>query len=287
MEFKPLVLILAAAAMSVGMAGNSHADTWLQDPTTGCEIWSDSFETDKEVPTWSGSCIEGKASGLGMLVVHDKGGLLFVFNGEMLGGKANGAGVLRLRNDEHGGFDRYLGRFENNKPTGDGIFESSEGWRFEAHFDGSFDSGSGTLRVYANTDVGSDAVIRGSFTDGELVGPALAFYETPEGEAYFGEIENGARDGFGTLVHANDDTYIGEFVKGMASGFGNYEAADGSMMVGQYEDGAPNGPGTYIASNGDTYQGVFVDGKVEGLVLVTRADGSQSVETWKDGEKQK
>jgi len=287
MEFKPLVLILAAAAMSVCMAGNSHAELWLKDPTTGCEIWSDSLETDKEVPTWSGSCVDGKASGLGVLVVHDKDGLLLVFNGEVLGGKANGAGVLRLRNDEHGGFDRYLGRFENNKPMGDGIFESSEGWRFEARFDGSFDSGSGTLRVYANTDEGNDAVIRGNFRNGEPVGPALAFYETPEGEAYFGGIENGARDGFGTLVHANDDAYIGEFVKGMASGFGSYEAAEGSTMVGQYQDGAPNGPGTYIASNGDTYQGVFVDGKVEGLVLVTREDGSQSVETWKDGEKQK
>ena len=84
MEFKPLVLILAAAAMSVCMAGNSHAELWLKDPTTGCEIWSDSLETDKEVPTWSGSCVDGKASGLGVLVVHDKDGLLLVFNGEVL-----------------------------------------------------------------------------------------------------------------------------------------------------------------------------------------------------------
>lgn len=168
---------------------------------------------------------------------------------------------------------------------GDGIFESSEGWRLEAEFDGSFDTGSGTLRVYAEEDGENDAVIRGRFKDGELEGPALAFYETAEGEAYFGEIENGVREGFGTLVHANDDAYVGEFVNGRASGFGNYEAADGSVMVGQYEDGSPNGPGTFIAPNGDVYQGVFVDGKAEGKILVTRTDGSQSVETWTNGEK--
>jgi hypothetical protein len=222
-----------------------------------------------------------------VLVVHDKDGLLLVYNGEMLGGKANRAGALRFRNDKNGGFDRYIGRFEDHVPMGDGIFESSEGWRFEASFDGSFDTGSGTLRVYAEEDGGNDAVIRGEFKDGELVGPAMAFYETEDGEAYFGEIENDAREGFGTLVHANDDAYVGEFVKGKASGFGNYEAADGSVMVGAYEDGAPNGPATYIAPNGDAYQGVFIDGKAEGIILVTRADGSQSVETWKQGEKQK
>lgn len=286
MGFRPLALTLVAVSVSVGAAGNCCADTWLKDPTTGCEIWSYGDTADKEVPTWSGSCGNGKATGLGVLVVHDKDGLLLVYNGEMLDGKAAGAGALRFRNDDSAGFDRYIGRFENHLPMGDGIFESSEGWRLEAQFDGSFDTGSGTLRVYAQEAGGNDAVIRGRFKDGKLEGSALAFYETEQGEAYLGEMENGAREGFGTLVHANDDAYVGEFVNGQASGFGNYEATDGSVMVGQYEGGAPNGPGTFIAPNGDAYQGVFVDGKAEGMILVTRADGSQSVETWKNGEKQ-
>jgi len=287
MKIKPLVSTIAAGAMSIGMAGHSHADTWLKDPTTGCEISSASDESAKQVAVWSGSCTEGKASGLGVMVVHDKDGLLLVYRGEMAGGKAEGAGSLVFRNDNGAGFDRYLGRFENNVPMGEGILESSEGTRFQADFDGSFDTGSGTLSVFPEDDKGTDAVIRGDFKDGELVGPALAFYETEAGEAYFGEIENGAREGFGTLVHTNDDSYVGEFVKGKADGFGNYEAADGSMMIGLYKDGAPNGPGTYIAPNGDTYQGMFTDGKAEGSILVTKVDGSQFIETWKNGEKQK
>lgn len=281
------VLALTASIVSMAIIGISHADTWLQDPTSGCEIWSEGEAADKEIATWSGSCIEGKASGLGSLVVHDKLGLLLSFNGEMLKGKVTGAGALRFRNDESGGFNRYIGEFADNLPLGDGIFESSEGWRLQAEFDGSFDTGIGTLRVYSEKEGGNDAVVRGEFKDGELVSPALAFYETANGEAYFGEIEDGARDGFGTLVHANDDAYVGEFVKGKASGVGSYESTDGSLMMGVYENGNPNGPGTYIAPNGDTYQGVFVEGKPEGLVLVTKEDGVQSVETWKNGEKQK
>jgi len=287
MRIKPLVLTLTVGAMSIGMAGHSHAEIWLEDPTTGCEILSDGDKTDKQVAIWSGSCNDGKASGLGVMVVHDKDGLLLIYRGEMSGGKAEGAGSLVFRNDDGAEFDRYIGRFENNAPMGEGILESSEGTRFQADFNGSFDSGNGTLSVFPEDDKGTDAVIRGDFKDGVLVGPALAFYETASGEAYFGEIENGAREGFGTLVHANDDAYVGEFVKGKASGVGNYESTDGSMMIGMYEDGAPNGPGTYIAANGDVYQGRFIDGKAEGSILVTRADGSQFVETWKSGEKQK
>jgi hypothetical protein len=287
MRTKHLISILTASMLSMAMAGSCLADIWLEDPTTGCEILSLGDAADKQVPVWSGSCAGGKASGLGALVVHDKDGLLLVYRGEMSGGKAEGAGSLIFRNKDGAGFDRYLGRFENNVPMGEGILESSEGTRFQADFDGSFDSGSGILSVFPEDDDGTSAVIRGDFRDGKLVGPALAFYETAAGEAYFGEMENGAREGFGTLVHANDDSYVGEFVKGKADGFGNYEGADGSMMIGIYENGAPNGPGTFIAPNGDTYQGTFIDGKAEGSILVTKVDGSQSVETWKSGEKQK
>ena len=82
-------------------------------------------------------------------------GLLAVFNGEMSGGKAEGFGTLRFRNDESGGFNTYLGTFEGNKPYGEGIFESSEGWQFDAFFEGSFDTGDGTLIVFAEEDAGA------------------------------------------------------------------------------------------------------------------------------------
>lgn len=278
-----LVLMAAGmAGLSLGMVNSSHADIWLKDPTTGCQVWSGDDGSAKEVASWSGSCASGKAIGNGTLVATDKDGLAVVFNGEMKAGKMDGRGSIKFRNDDTGKYDRYIGNFENGTPKGNGIYDSSEGWRLQGAFYGTFDSGYGTM--YLEQD---DAVIKGEFKDGELVGDAFMYYKTKEGEEYFGDIANSARDGFGTLMHANDDIYVGEFEKGVASGIGSYEYAQGSLVIGQFANGSPNGAATVIDTNGDSYQGIFRDGKAEGMILVTKADGSQSVETWINGEKQK
>ena len=262
------------------------ADTWLKDPTRNCSVWTDSAADAGETATWSGSCADGKASGLGVMVVHDKDGLLAVYNGEMVAGKASGFGTLRFRNEEAGGFNTYFGTFDESKPWGQGVFESSEGWQFDAFFEGNFDTGSGTLVVFSDDEDGQDAVFRGEFVDGELTGTALGFYRTESGEIYFGDIENEKRHGVGTLIHANEDTYFGDFENGVASGTGTYESGNGAVTVGFFAQGSPNGAATVKAPNGDIYQGLFIDGKAEGIVLVTKADGTQHTETWKDGEKQ-
>jgi len=278
-----LVLMAAGmAGLSLGMVSIIHADSWVKDPTTSCEVWSADDGSAKEVASWSGACAKGKAVGAGTLVATDVDGLAVVFNGEMKAGKMDGQGSIKFRNDETGKYDRYIGNFENSTPKGNGIYDSSEGWRLQGTFDGAFDNGYGTM--YLDKD---DAVIKGEFKDGKLVGDAFIYYKTKEGEEYFGDIANNARDGFGTLVHANDDTYVGEFEKGVASGIGAFEYAKGSMVVGQFAKGSPNGAATVIDTNGDTYQGIFNDGKAEGMILVTKADGTQSVETWVNGEKQK
>lgn len=130
-------------------------------------------------------------------------------------------------------------------------------------------------------------MVLATFEEGEVVGPALIFYETEDGEVYFGEAENKKRHGQGTLIHPNDDAYVGEFEDGMASGPGYYDSADGSLFVGFFGKGKPNDFGTYVGPDGETfYQGRFVAGKPVGMVLVTKADGTQTVETWKNGEKQ-
>lgn len=277
--------LIASGVALFSMVPLAMADHWVTDPVRGCQVWSYGAPSDMEVVSWSGSCEAGKATGRGVLVVNDSSGLLAVYDGEMSAGKGNGFGMLRFRNEESGDYDSYLGQFQGSLPQGRGIFESSEGWRLEGEFSGSFDTGSGTLYV-SSEGQGTDAVIRGSFKDGELTGPAFAFYELENGEIYFGDIEKGERHGTGTLIHPNDDSYIGDFEEGVASGYGVYEGVAGDATLGEFENGKPNGATSYIAVNGDTYQGVFKEGVPQGMLLVTRADGSQHVETWKDGEKQ-
>lgn len=279
---KYALMAAGMAGLSLGVASSSHADIWVKDPTTDCQVWSGDDGSAKEVVSWSGACVDGKAIGVGSLVASDKEGLAVVFNGEMKGGRMDGWGSIKFRNDETGEYDRYIGNFENSTPMGNGIYDSSEGWRLQGYFDGAFDSGEGTL--YLDKD---EAVIKGEFKEGKLVDDALIYYETKEGEIYFGEIADSARNGFGTLVHANDEVYVGEFENGVASGTGVYEYESGAQVIGEFAQGSPNGAATVMAVNGDSYQGIFKNGKADGLVLVTKADGSQSVETWVNGEKQK
>ena len=97
MQLNRYLLISALVSAASMMVTPVNADTWLKDPTRDCSVWSDGAAEDGETATWSGSCADGKASGLGVMVVHDKDGLLAVFNGEMSGGKASGFGTLRFR----------------------------------------------------------------------------------------------------------------------------------------------------------------------------------------------
>lgn len=278
---KSVVIAIGTSWMALGMVNSSQADIWLSDPTSNCQVWSWDDGSANEFISWSGACDDGKAIGVGTLMASDKDGLALVFNGEMKAGKIDGWGTIKFHNDETDEYDRYIGNFEEHAPKGDGIFQSSEGWRLEGYFNGAFDSGEGTLYLDEN-----DAVIRGEFKDGDLVGDAFIYYETPEGEMYFGDMKDGTRDGFGTLVHASDDSYVGEFEKGVASGVGIYEYESGALVMGEFAGGSPNGVATVVDVDEVSFQGVFKDGQAHGLILVTQPDGSQSVETWVDGEKQ-
>lgn len=281
MHKQMLYKVLGGTAVMVFLAGTVHAETWLKDPITDCQAWSPNDGSAKEVITWSGSCENGKATGSGVLVVHDKDGLSAVYNGEMTGGKANGTGSLKFRNVDNAGFNHFLGNFVDGKPTGHGIYRSIEGFSIIGRFNGKLDSGEGLLKTKKDK-----ATLLGKFVDGKLSGPAIASYTTEDGEYYFGGVENDQRHGVGTLIHADKSAYIGDFKNGLASGVGAYEGADGSVTVGQFDESWPNGAVSYIAPNKDVYQGKFTDGKLNGKVLVTKTDGTQSIENWKNGEKQ-
>ena len=267
----------------IGLLGAyaAQADTWLKDPSTGCTALSRDEDASQQTITWSGACKDGKASGTGVAVIYDNKGLLGVYNGEMVDGKLHGEGDLRFRDDETGDFYRYTGDFVNSKAEGDGVL-STKDWEYDGEFKDGEEEGDGTIS-YAN-----GAVVRATFKAGEPVGSALVYYETKEGEIYFGEAENKKRHGQGTLIKVNDDVYIGQFEDGVASGPGTYDAVNGSQFVGFFANGKPNGFGTYVTQDGKTYyQGRFVNGKPEGQILVTQDDGAQTIETWKNGEKSK
>ena len=257
------------------------AGSWLSDPVTGCAIWTAGDDAADEGAMWTGACINGEANGRGTLVFWDDQGFEARYDGDVLNGRAEGSGTVWARNEDGTGLDIYEGSFRSGQPDGDIKITSSTGYVF----DGTTGDAPGHVTGKLTTPEGW--VVSGEIKDGQSVGPALVYYETDAGELYFGDAENGKRDGFGASVSADDSAYFGEFKQGSASGAGVFEAPDGGRFVGEFDGGAPNGRGTAIGADGTSYQGLFVDGNAEGLILVTQADGTQSTETWKDGSKVK
>lgn len=255
------------------------AGSWLSDPLTDCLIWTVGDVAANEGATWTGSCINGMANGRGSLVFWDAEGFEARYDGDVLNGKADGRGEVWSRSEDGAGFDYIEGTFKSGRPVGDVTMTSSDGYIFDGELIGGPNHGIGKLTSPEGW------VVDGEVKDGKAVGTSIVYYEKEDGELFFGGAENNMRQGFGSLISADDSSYAGDFDQGTPSGNGLFEAPNGSQFLGQFAKGSPNGAGTALDPDGTSYQGVFVDGVPDGLILVTAPDGTQSVETWKDGEK--
>jgi hypothetical protein len=123
-----LAVALALAGCSAFSAPAAAEDYWAADPVTGCQIWSDS-PADTAIATWSGACVDGKASGIGSLVWVENGLLVGTYRGGMAGGKLNGPGVLQVKAEDGSGFDQVETVFADGEPAGPGAAaRNSEKW---------------------------------------------------------------------------------------------------------------------------------------------------------------
>lgn len=246
---------LSCLGLAAGLVGPAHAeDIWVKTSNQDCTVLADAPLKDNEAVTWSGSCPDGRASGVGTLEWIVDGKIAGYYEGGMADGTLNGEGVLRREVEKENGFDRLQATFVAGEAEGEARYDAPNGDYFV-----------------------------GEVKNGERDG--LGYYRELAGVEYYGDFENDEQNGIGVLTDAEGNAYFGQFEQGAGKGAGVYEAADGSSFLGQFADSEPNGAGTFVAPNGDIYQGQFKAGKADGMVLVTKADGSQSVEEWKDGEK--
>ena len=65
------------------------AGGWIKDRVSDCAVWSTDKPRPEEGVSWTGACIDGKASGQGVLVWWDEKGLLGRYTGELSAGKLN------------------------------------------------------------------------------------------------------------------------------------------------------------------------------------------------------
>ena len=127
--------------------------SWSIAENQPCEVWNYGNK-DYEPLTWSGPCMNGKASGSGRLVFLSGEG---VYDGAMQGGKMHGRGVLdwangfryegELRDGRQHGHGtltqasgaHYVGGWREGRPHGQGTYTQADGTTFEGAWrDGCF-----------------------------------------------------------------------------------------------------------------------------------------------------
>jgi hypothetical protein len=243
---------------------------WMADAISGCQVWSTDKPQPAEAVSWAGACMDGKASGWGVLIFWDQQGLGGRYIGEMLAGKLHGNGLLSMRDEERGGFLEYNGHFADSKPVGKGFLKLADGTQFYGELLDGARHGRGIVLT------ADGWLAKGEFKDGKGVGTLVVDYTAADGERYIGQAANNKRQGFGILTTPEGDFYAGRFADGLPDGPGLYKGAAGDRFEGEFKGGKPNGFGTSTDAAGNVLQGHFVDGEPVGTVLVTLPDGTQS-----------
>ena len=197
-----LPLLLAGAARAEGL--------WqpLQnDPS--CVVW-DENPKEQTVVTWTGGCINGRASGNGTLrwsYVEDGTPADGYCSGAMRNGKQHGQAACVYSN---GG--RYEGGWSDGRQHGKGVEVFADGGRYE-----------------------------GAFQMGVREGRGV--YTFDDGGRYDGDWHDGMAHGQGIHTYSNGARYEGGWAEDRWHGHGTVFFADGARCEGDWQDGALVGQG--------------------------------------------
>jgi len=144
-----VVLLLVA---SPAKAQDAQAD-WMADPNTGCRVWNAPWNRlkPKDTISWSGSCVDGLASGRGVLQCFNDGKPTSRYEGDIRQGKINGRGTYVMVYGM-----QYEGEWRDGSLNGSGIMTSKIGARYEGEWRNHKPHGKGTFRdsngnVYTGT----------------------------------------------------------------------------------------------------------------------------------------
>lgn len=127
-------------------ATGSFGPDWSITRNQPCHVWNHGKGGKRERFTWSGPCVDGKASGQGRLVWHSCFGRN-VYDGEMEADRLHGIGTLK-RSD--GGC--YRGEWRDGERHGQGTYRWAIGHRYEGAWQNDRPHGYG-VAAYADGDV--------------------------------------------------------------------------------------------------------------------------------------
>ena len=168
------IAILTVATTSYAV--EPFGPDWLIVENQPCQVHNPSPLSGESV-TWSGGCVDGKASGEGRLFWHSSTGE-DVYEGEFRDGKIHGRGNFFYANG-----NRYEGEWHDGKKHGRGTYTWTEGDRYEGPVVRAVCFGIAVqVRMFFD---------EGEFRDGKIHGRGNFFYAN--GNRYEGEWHDGKK----------------------------------------------------------------------------------------------
>ena len=103
---------------------------------------------------------------------------------------------------------------------------------------------------------------------------------------YEGYIQNGKKNGQGTMLFVSGNKYTGIWKDGAMHGQGTYTWFSGNFYEGEWKDDKKHGQGTMTWKNAqEQYKGEYKDDIIHGHGAYTYADGSKYVGEYEDGRR--
>lgn len=152
--------------------------------------------------------------------------------GNLSNGEFNGKGIL-IQNADAKYCNIYLGDWVSNQKSGQGVFLTGNGDRYDGSWKKNLKEGKGRF-------LGLD------------------------GSGYLGEWKNDKMHGTGTFVWSNEESYKGNWVNGERSGHGIHEYSNGSKYRGNWENDQPHGDGLLYNGNNVIKAGCWQNGEYVG-----------------------
>jgi len=183
---------------------------------------------------------------------YDGGG--FVYTGALRNGLFDGRGEIALADGA-----RFAGNFVKGRAAGIFVYNSTEDWRFEGVFNQS--KPEGALFLPGDLSV-------------TLAPGDVANVHSPKGWEYNGGIGERGQNGEGTYTFPGGESYTGNFLLGLADGYGVYLDKEGNAIYeGEWKAGLYHGQGRYISPGGKyVYEGAFEAGLPHGRVQYTEGE---------------
>ncbi len=245
-----------------------------------------SFCTVSDIPalarltiSWTGDCVDGKATGVGNVIAFNNGELRYILRGQFTDGRLTRQDQLRSCsgdscNDQvatvvlrqHQLVSRQ-NQDQDNSSAAHTTTASLPALAAPAPQDATMTAPSqppvvSVVPPVALTEIrAEDAVYKGHFeinrTTHQVSGQGRI--EFSDGSSYEGRLEDGHKVGHGTYIWANGQRYSGNWLNDL-----------------------PDGEGELISSGGDRYKGGFIKGRRHGQGRVVYSDKSEYNGTWRD-----